>query len=499
MKFNILICIPIFIVYFQTNLLGLEINHYEPELIKEMGWGRSDPEDIGYGSLPSGPTTFAISQDNYIYICDTWRYRIAIFDMDLNFIKELKKTKQFESYIYLADSIKINNNFIYLVRSDGKIVALNKGGEKNYELKGNKWGKIPWIDNYFPFNGYVFYYSRNNEIKAIDPAGEIIDEITAKEKLINIEGWHEGFSYHNETQKKLIENYLNENNLIFIDGDLYHGNFNIHKKYFDFIRMSITQINDEKEKSINMNSLDPFELIGFDNDHNEYWIAWNNLNVRESKAVISIISNNGVLLDCINLPNTVNVAVAPSGDIYGMKVDDGCIFYKIYRRWGLDQKVNANKTIANISSKALSITATSFIDWKGMYTPKVVFDGNLKTGWLEKADGPGIGESITLKLDKPVTADEIKVAPGYFDPKYWVSNNRVKKLKVDCGEKPFALEFNDTQTVQKAALPVEVTFSEITFTIMEVYPSNKDNDTGISEIEFYHKGGKVEIDVSGVK
>lgn len=93
----------------------------------------------------------------------------------------------------------------------------------------------------------------------------------------------------------------------------------------------------------------------------------------------------------------------------------------------------------------------------------------------------------------------MKVAPGYFDPKYWKNNNRVKKLKIDYGEKPFALEFKDTQTVQKVTLPAEITFSVISFTIMEVYPSDRDNDTGISEIEFYHKGEKLEIDVSGVE
>jgi len=148
--------------------------------------------------------------------------------------------------------------------------------------------------------------------------------------------------------------------------------------------------------------------------------------------------------------------------------------------------------------KASSVTATTFIDWKGMYEPKVVFDGNLKTGWLEKSDGPGIGQGITLQMEEPITVDEIKVAPGYFDPKYRANNNRVKKLRIDYGGKAFALEFKDTQTMQKITLPEEITFSTITFTIMEVYPSNKDDDTGISEIEFYDKGEKVEIDMSGI-
>ena len=53
--------------------------------------------------------------------------------------------------------------------------------------------------------------------------------------------------------------------------------------------------------------------------------------------------------------------------------------------------------------------------------------------------------------------------------------------------------------VQEVKLPAEIQFSRITFEITDVYLSGKDNDTGISEVEFYSKGKKVEIDVSGVK
>ena len=53
--------------------------------------------------------------------------------------------------------------------------------------------------------------------------------------------------------------------------------------------------------------------------------------------------------------------------------------------------------------------------------------------------------------------------------------------------------------MQKVKLPGEIRFSEITFEITKVYPSGKDDDTGISEIEFYYKGKKVGIDVSGVE
>ncbi|MCW8966761.1 MAG: discoidin domain-containing protein, partial [Candidatus Pacearchaeota archaeon] len=148
---------------------------------------------------------------------------------------------------------------------------------------------------------------------------------------------------------------------------------------------------------------------------------------------------------------------------------------------------------------ALSITATSFVDYKNTYTPAKAFDGDLKTGWLEGVKGPGTGEAITLKLNKEITVDEIAVAPGYFDPKWWKSNNRVKSLRVTYGETSQVLNFKDEMTAQNTKLAKEIRFSGITFEIAEVYLSGKDNDTALSEIEFYYKGEKVVIDMSGVK
>ncbi|MBN1700036.1 MAG: SH3 domain-containing protein [Spirochaetales bacterium] len=148
--------------------------------------------------------------------------------------------------------------------------------------------------------------------------------------------------------------------------------------------------------------------------------------------------------------------------------------------------------------KALSVTATSYIDWKNTYTPAKIFDGNPVTAWLEAADGPGVGEAVTLKLDSEITVDEIEFMPGYFDPKWWKSNNRVKQLKIIYGNESKTITFRDEMKPQKAKLKEAIRFREIRFEIAAVYPSGKDNDTGISEITFYNNGEKVEIDTGGL-
>ncbi len=151
------------------------------------------------------------------------------------------------------------------------------------------------------------------------------------------------------------------------------------------------------------------------------------------------------------------------------------------------------------AAKATSITATSFINYQGMYSPYRAFDGDYGTAWLENAKDSGIGESITLMLDREITIDEIFFMPGYFDNKWWQKNNRIKKIAVESAGKIFSFDFDDVMIDQTKTLPSPLTFSKIRFVIKEVYRSSGDNDTALSEVMFYHQNRKVELDMSGVK
>ena len=246
----------------------------------------------------------------------------------------------------------------------------------------------------------------------------------------------------------------------------------------------------EDHYKISLIGLGVFNLYGIDKKGNYYWGGFEN---------ILVTSKYGEILDCFKYEfDTGYGSVDQEGNVYLMNIlDDRYNFYCIKNVW---DPIDSAETIdLSTPPKALSITATSFIDWKNTYTPTKAFDGNLNTGWLEAAKGPGTGESITLKLDRVITVDEIRIAPGYFDPKWWKSNNRVKSLKVFYGITSKDIHFKDEMKTQEIKLSSEAQFSEITFEISSVYPSRIYNDAGISEIEFYYKGEKVEIDVSGVK
>jgi len=104
-----------------------------------------------------------------------------------------------------------------------------------------------------------------------------------------------------------------------------------------------------------------------------------------------------------------------------------------------------------------------------------------------------IGESIEVLFWEEIVIDEIKIAPGYFEPKWWSSNNRVKSLEIIINDKNYIIDFKDEKKIQNIVFDNYLSFKEIKFIILEVYNSNKDNDTGISEIIFYKDGKKVSL------
>ncbi|MBN1294536.1 MAG: hypothetical protein JXB48_22045, partial [Candidatus Latescibacteria bacterium] len=121
------------------------------------------------------------------------------------------------------------------------------------------------------------------------------------------------------------------------------------------------------------------------------------------------------------------------------------------------------------------------------------------TGWIEGSKGPGIGDYITLELDKEITCDKIEVSPGFFDKRWWKDNNRIKELEVAFDDEKHIMRFNDIMKPQSGKFKEPVKFKKITFYVKDVYRAKKSNDTAISEIVFYYKGKEIELDLSQVK
>jgi hypothetical protein len=213
----------------------------------------------------------------------------------------------------------------------------------------------------------------------------------------------------------------------------------------------------------------------------------------------------GVLLAKISWPGldllrTTFYDVSPNGDIYTYVIDHRgktFTFYLMKNTWDpmtLPQNVAA-PAAGLISYLSASSMQTEPAD-KNAYHPVKLFDGDHKTMWIEGAKGPGFGENVAVSFAQPITADEIKFEPGCYWPEYWKQNNRVKSLDVKLDVKKYMASFKDEMTVQSLKLGSPVTFNAATFTIKDVYPTTKWEDTAISEIAFYNQGTKIDIDYS---
>ena len=185
--------------------------------------------------------------------------------------------------------------------------------------------------------------------------------------------------------------------------------------------------------------------------------------------------------------------------------EDGRYMYTMvaqnYSNWTLLRyplDTSGGPVAAVLSALFASSSQTEPTD-RNAYHPVKLFDGDPKTMWIENAPGPGIGENVTVGFAQPMTADEIQFEPGCFWPEYWKQNYRVKQLEVKLDDKVFTANFNDQMVVQSLKLPSAVTFTTAVFTIKDVYPTTKWEDTAISEIAFYNQGVKIDVDYSKYK
>ena len=183
--------------------------------------------------------------------------------------------------------------------------------------------------------------------------------------------------------------------------------------------------------------------------------------------------------------------------------EDGEYFYAMAltssKTWDLLRfPLRASPSSTALSTLTASSTQIEPTD-KNAYHLLKLFDGDPKTMWIENAKGPGIGESVTVGFEAPITADEIQFMPGAFWKEYWKQNYRVKSLEVKLDDKIFSAAFKDAMTVQSLKLSSPVTFKTAVFTIKGVYPTTKWEDTAISEITFYNQGVKVDVDYSKFK
>lgn len=136
------------------------------------------------------------------------------------------------------------------------------------------------------------------------------------------------------------------------------------------------------------------------------------------------------------------------------------------------------------------VYATSYLieERLGFYhKPSNVIDGNNTTAWVEDADRQGEGESLTIELDDTYAVSGFVINAGYQkNTEVYDNNSRPKELIVTFSDgQSFMVELDDYYGAQKVVLDSSIETTSVTFTINDVYPGGKYEDTVISEIQLF--------------
>ncbi len=159
-------------------------------------------------------------------------------------------------------------------------------------------------------------------------------------------------------------------------------------------------------------------------------------------------------------------------------------FVRVGKKWSLhhhDYTATASSTLAPTKSGDEEIT----------YDAANVADADPSTCWAEGAKGPGLGESLTLKLRIPRKVTAIAVQNGYCKPakeELYTKNGRVAEFAIRINDgKPFTAAIPDERLERRGHLiPLQEDVGEvktITLTIQKVHAGSAYEDTCISDVE----------------
>ena len=118
------------------------------------------------------------------------------------------------------------------------------------------------------------------------------------------------------------------------------------------------------------------------------------------------------------------------------------------------------------------------------FDPSNVLDHNPVTSWVEGADGPGIGEHITLEFPTTMTITRLNFDIGFDrDAQIFGANNRVRRVQIAFSDGTITnADFTDQHGMQ--SVPIEhVATTSIMITIEDVYQDSLYDDTPIAEVQ----------------
>jgi len=137
---------------------------------------------------------------------------------------------------------------------------------------------------------------------------------------------------------------------------------------------------------------------------------------------------------------------------------------------------------ATVSSSALKGTSTA------SFQATNLVDDDLRTAWIEGANGPGLGEWVRFEFSEPVLLARIEIANGYQkDPDRFAGSPRVRMVSIEYSSGATQLvELFDTEQLQYI-IPADEAVEWIKLVIVSVYDGEDVEDTSLSEVHLYEE------------
>lgn len=149
-------------------------------------------------------------------------------------------------------------------------------------------------------------------------------------------------------------------------------------------------------------------------------------------------------------------------------------------------------------SVAAQISASSTLDPADAYHASYLVDGRTDFGWVEGAADLGVGESITIELDRVTRLKAIELWNGYQrSPDHFKKNGRVKVLGVSIDGGPVTeIPVQDSSDAQTLMLPSPVEAKKLTLSIVQATAGSRYPDVVLSELRLIDDAGPLTVSVS---
>jgi hypothetical protein len=131
-----------------------------------------------------------------------------------------------------------------------------------------------------------------------------------------------------------------------------------------------------------------------------------------------------------------------------------------------------------------TVQASSVLEPAAAYHPGYLFDGRTDFGWVEGAEGLGVGETLSIAFEGPVQISGLDLWNGYQRSQDHFSKNArlaAVELRIDGGE-PQLLRVADTQGAQQLALAAPAEGQRLELRVAEVVAGSRYEDLVISEL-----------------